>query len=166
MFVSAWITDTLGLHPGFGAFLAGAVLPRHALTQRIKAAIEPLTLSLLLPVFFVYSGLNTSVDLMNTPLRWAIFGLIVLAASAGKGITCGLVARYWLPRAEAAAMGVLMNTRGLMELITANVGLERGLITPLLFAILILMALVTTMLTPPLLHRFYLSGRPGRNGAR
>jgi Kef-type K+ transport system membrane component KefB len=117
---------------------------------------------LLLPIFFVYSGLNTRLALVNTPTLWLITGLIIVLALVGKGVACALTARLsqysWR---ESATIGALMNARGLIELIVLNIGLEARIITPSLFTMLVLMALLTTLLASPLYQ--WLSGRRATN---
>ena len=147
----AWYTDLIGIYAVFGGFVAGAVMPRGDFAREIHQRTEMLTTSLLLPIFFVFSGLNTKIGLVNTPQLWALTGLVVLLAIVGKGLACALAARAggetWR---DAWTIGTLMNARGLMELIILNVGLDRGVITPTLFTIMILMAVVTTVMASPL----------------
>ncbi|MCA9055558.1 MAG: cation:proton antiporter, partial [Planctomycetaceae bacterium] len=113
--------------------------------------IQPLTVALLLPLFFTYSGLNTRIGLLNTAPLWGFCGLVLLAAVIGKGVACWLAARACgLPQREALGIGALMNARGLMELIIINIGLQRGVISPELFAMLVIMAVVTTLMASPL----------------
>ncbi|MCK0177449.1 cation:proton antiporter [Mycolicibacterium sp. F2034L] len=167
LMLCAWFTDTIGIHAIFGAFILGAALPSGAFAQRLTTTIEPLTTRLLLPLFFVYSGLNTEIGLVNTPGLWAVtLGLIVVAI-AGKGVACAVAARLSkVPLRESVALGSLMNARGLIELILLNIGLEAGIITPTLFTILVLVAIVTTLMASPLFE--YACGRqePRMNGAR
>jgi K+:H+ antiporter len=147
----ALLTDAFGLYTVFGAFVAGLVMPREGFAVAVAEKTQLLVTSVLLPVFFVYSGLNTRIGLVNTAELWRLTGVVVLLAVAGKGVACALAARAggegWR---EAAIIGALMNARGLMELILLAVGLEHGVITPTLFTILALMAVVTTLLTSPL----------------
>jgi Kef-type K+ transport system membrane component KefB len=153
MALGAWCTDALGLHAVFGAFVMGAVIPR-SLTGLVVARIQPLTVTLLLPLFFTYSGLNTRIGLLNEPAHWLWCGLVLVVAVLGKGVACWLAARATgVPSREALGIGVLMNARGLMELIIINIGLQRGIISPELFAILVLMAVVTTLMASPLFDR-------------
>ena len=150
MFCS-WVTDSIGIYAVFGAFVLGAVMPRGPLSRAITERLEPLVTSFLVPLFFVYSGLNTQIGLLDSPLLWAVTLLVVLAACLGKGVACWAAARLSGSSAyEALALGVLMNARGMMELIILNIGLERGIITPTLFAIMVLMAIATTLITVPL----------------
>jgi Kef-type K+ transport system membrane component KefB len=152
-FVSAWAAELIGIHALFGAFLAGAVMPREpgfarALTQKL----EDLVVVVLLPLFFAFTGLRTSVRLLGAPGLWLSAALVLVCAIAGKLGGSALAARSCgMPWREAAGVGVLMNTRGLMELVILNVGLDIGVISPALFTMMVLMALVTTAMTSPLL---------------
>jgi len=159
---SAWFTDVIGIYAVFGAFLAGTAMPRGRFAAEMRGKIEPLTTALLLPLFFVYSGLNTRIMLVNTPRLWLVTGLVVLLAVVGKGLACTLAARWaGEPWHEAATIGTLMNARGLMELIILNVGLQAGIIGPTLFTIMVLMAIITTLMASPLFELIY-----GRHLAR
>ncbi|QLE57466.1 cation:proton antiporter [Nostoc sp. TCL26-01] len=148
----AWFTDVTGIYAIFGAFILGAVTPRGEFGEQIRQYTEFLTTSFLLPIFFVFSGLNTQIGLVNTPILWGITILIVAIAIIGKGVACMLAAKLakenWR---ESAVIGTLMNARGLMELIILNIGLEQGVITPTLFTIMVIMAIVTTLMASPLL---------------
>lgn len=145
------------------AFAAGLVLPRGGAVDRLRERVEPLTTRWLLPVYFVCSGLNTRLDLLAGPRLWGIFLLVLAAASAGKAGACWLAARAGgRPPAESAAVGVLMNARGLMELVILNMGLAHGLITPVLFTMMALMAVATTFAAAPL---YELTRRLGARGA-
>lgn len=151
----AWVTDVLGLHAVFGSFLMGTAMPRGRISQALAARIEPLTVSLLLPLFFTYSGLSTRIGLLDSDGRWLGVGLVLLAAIVGKGAACWASAlATGLPNREALGIGALMNARGLMELIIIQIGLQRGLITPTLFAALVLMAILTTLMASPLFRSF------------
>jgi Kef-type K+ transport system membrane component KefB len=153
MAFGAWFTDKIGLHAVFGAFIAGAVMPRTVARDTI-ARVQPLAVSLLLPLFFTYSGLNTKIGLLNTPFLWLICGAVLFAAVAGKGVACWLAARATgVPHREALGIGILMNARGLMELIIINIGLQRGIISEGLFATLVIMAVVTTLMASPIFDR-------------
>jgi Kef-type K+ transport system membrane component KefB len=151
--LSAWITEQIGIHAIFGAFMAGAVMPRRPETQRgIHERLESAVLTFLLPVFFVVVGLSTRVDLLDSWYLWGVTLLVIVTAIAGKWGGSMLAARItgenWQ---DAAAIGVLMNTRGLTELVILSVGLELGVITTTLFTIMVLMALVTTLMATPAL---------------
>jgi Kef-type K+ transport system membrane component KefB len=151
LMLCAWFTDFIGIYAVFGAFILGTVMPRGKFAQQVHAQTESLTTSLFLPVFFVFSGLNTQIGLVNTPQLWLIATLIIVIAILGKGIACMLAARVagenWR---DAAIIGSLMNARGLMELIILNIGLEQQVITPTLFTIMVIMAIITTLMTSPL----------------
>jgi Kef-type K+ transport system membrane component KefB len=154
--LGAWFTDLVGIYSVFGAFMLGAAIPRGVLTRDLQHRIEPLTTALLLPFFFVYSGLNTRLALVNTVWLWTVAGAVFVAACAGKGVACWLAARATgASRRDALGVATLMNARGLMELILLNIGLQRGLITPTLFTILVLMAIGTTLMTGPLFSYVY-----------
>lgn len=153
LMLGAWFTDAVGIYAVFGAFLLGAAMPRGLLTERLKSFIEPLTTNFMLPLFFIYSGLNTKLGLVSTVPMLLVALLILLIACAGKGIACYLAARLnGEDNRKAAAIGTLMNARGLMELIILNIGLERGLITPTLFTIMVVMAIVTTLMATPIFN--------------
>ena len=151
MSLAAWFTDLIGLHAVFGAFVMGAVMPRDVMARDLIARIQPLAVALLLPLFFTYSGLNTKIGLLDSAWLWGMCGLVLMAAVLGKGVACWLAARATgLPNREAIGIGVLMNARGLMELIIINIGLQRGIISEGLFAILVVMAVITTLMASPL----------------
>ena len=154
---SAGATDWLGVHALFGAFFAGFIMPRHeSLTRALSEKVEPLVVALLLPIFFGLSGLRTSISLVSGAEMWVYCGLILLVAVAGKlggsMLTARLTGMSWR---EAGAIGVLMNTRGLMELVVLNIGLELGLISSTVFSMMVLMAVITTLMTSPLLALIY-----------
>jgi len=151
---SALATEWLGVHLVFGAFLAGAIAPRgSACLQRVATRLELLTVVLLLPIYFALTGLRTSVSVLAGTGIWAYCALIVAAAITGKLGGCIAAMRCsgsdWR---TAAAVGTLMNTRGLMELVILNIGLDSGIISSSLFTIMVLMAVATTMMTGPLLQ--------------
>ncbi len=150
----AWLTDAIGIYAIFGSFLAGLNMPKDkAFITKIRNALEPITINLLLPLFFVYSGLNTQLSLINSFLLILVTLFIILVACLGKGLACTLAAKYagetWK---NASLIGILMNARGLMELIILNIGLEHHLITPTLFSMLVMMAIITTFIASPLFH--------------
>ena len=159
---SAWTTETLGIHALFGAFLAGAVMPRErGLVQALEGKLTDLVMVLYVPLYFAYSGLRASVRLVGGSGEWLAFGLIMAAAVGGKFGGSAVAARATgLPWREAGALGILMNTRGLIELVALNVGLDLGAISSTLFSMLVLMALATTLMTTPLLEWLYLSRQP------
>lgn len=150
---AAWYTDKVGIYAVFGAFVLGTAMPRGEIARRIEKQVEPLTVNLLLPLFFVYSGLNTRIGLVNSFALWGLALLVLLAATLGKGGACYAAARFsGEPHREAVGIGALMNARGLMELIILNIGLERGVITPTLFSIMVVMAIVTTLTALPVFN--------------
>lgn len=154
MALGAFTTDRLGLHAVFGGFLMGSAIPRGVMTRDATTRMEPLTVALLLPLFFTFSGLNTRIGLLNTTEGWIGCLLVMTAAMLGKGVSCWLAARATgVPNREAMGIGVLMNARGLMELIIINIGRERGVISDELFAMLVIMAIVTTLMASPIFDR-------------
>jgi Kef-type K+ transport system membrane component KefB len=156
LMICAWYTDAIRLYAVFGAFILGTAMPRGIFAREVQSRLEPLTTNFLLPLFFVYSGLNTRIGLVNSKAMWGVAVLIFLAACFGKGIGCWLAARLsGEDNRDSMAIGTLMNARGLMELIILNIGLERGLITPTLFTIMIIMALVTTLMASPVFEFIY-----------
>lgn len=161
MALGAWFTDLIGLHAVFGAFVMGAAMPRGIFARDLIARIQPLTVALLLPLFFTYSGLNTRIGLLNTGFLWLMCGAVLAAAVLGKGVACWLAARVTgFSHREALGIGALMNARGLMELIIINIGLQRGVISEGLFATLVIMAVVTTLMASPFFERLVGSGAP------
>jgi Kef-type K+ transport system membrane component KefB/nucleotide-binding universal stress UspA family protein len=155
--LSAWATELIGIHALFGAFILGAIIPKtEGLPQLLADKLEDLVVVLLLPLFFAYSGLRTQIGLLSGAGDWVICGLIIVIACVGKFggsvVAARLTGMRWR---EASALGVLMNTRGLMELIVLNIGLDLGVISPKLFTMMVLMALVTTFATSPLLEWIY-----------
>jgi Kef-type K+ transport system membrane component KefB len=153
---SGLITEWLGVHVLFGAFLAGAVMPKdRRFTEHLAERLQPITMVLLLPLFFAFNGLRTSIGLVRGSM-WFYCAVIIAVAVAGKFGGSMLGARLsGLPWRESAALGALMNTRGLMELVILNIGLDIGVISPALFSLMVIMALVTTFMTAPLLHWIY-----------
>jgi Kef-type K+ transport system membrane component KefB len=154
---SALITELIGIHLIFGAFLLGAAMPKNEdLVRELAVKTEDFVLIFLLPIFFAYSGLKTQIGLLNRPELWLLCALILGVAIAGKYIGTYVAARVsGISKREASALGWLMNTRGLTELIVLNIGLELGVISPLIFTMLVIMALVTTFMTSPLLEWTY-----------
>lgn len=157
VFVSSFTTELIGIHALFGAFLFGAILPKNGtMASALAEKIEDVVVVVLLPLFFAYSGLRTQIGLLDSAGSWAITGAITIVACVGKFGGSAVAARVTgIPWREASAIGILMNTRGLMELIVLNVGLELGVISPTLFTMMVLMALATTFMTTPLLHVVY-----------
>jgi Kef-type K+ transport system membrane component KefB len=154
MLLSALATEFIGIHAIFGAFLLGAVIPHDsAVAKALTRKLEELVTIILLPAFFAFSGMRTQINLLAGLEHWLLGGLIILIATLGKFGGTTLAARWTgLGWHDAAALGILMNTRGLMELIVLNVGLDLKVISPTLFAMMVLMALVTTLATTPVLH--------------
>lgn len=165
--VSAAITEYLGIHALFGAFLLGVVMPRDKEFQEaLTARLEDFVVLLLLPLFFAFTGLRTQIGLVNGAVMWGYCGLIILVAVAGKlGGTLVAARASGSSWREAGAVGILMNTRGLMELVVLNIGLDIGVISPALFAMMVLMALTTTLMTTPLLELVLPESRPARRPA-
>lgn len=153
LLVSAWSTEIIGIHALFGAFMAGVIMPPNLNFRNIFIEkVEDIALVLLLPLFFVFTGLRTQIGLLNTPGLWELCGVVILVAVTGKLAGSALAARFvgqsWH---NSLTIGALMNTRGLMELVALNIGYDLGVLSPEMFAILVLMALVTTFITGPAL---------------
>ncbi len=154
--LGAWCTDILGIYAVFGAFVMGVAVPRGFLADRLRRAIEPITVALLLPLFFTFSGLNTRLDLLDSPRLWFVSAVVLGAACLGKGVACWAAARWQGEESRTAlAVGSLMNARGLMELIILNIGLQRGIITPTLFSVFVIMAIATTLMAAPAFEWVY-----------
>jgi len=154
LIISSYATEVIGIHALFGAFMAGAIMPDNVNFRNIFIEkVEDVSLVLLLPLFFVFTGLRTEIGLLNDPYLWKITGLIILVAVVGKFIGSALTARFvgqnWK---DSLSIGALMNTRGLMELIVLNIGYDLGVLTPEIFAMAVIMALVTTFMTGPALN--------------
>lgn len=168
LLLSSWIANAIGIHVIFGAFLAGTVMPRsHLFAKEIIHRLEDLTVLLLLPIFFVIVGLSTRIDLLDRGALWLVTALVVLLAIAGKfgatllaGRATGEEWRF------AAGLGLLMNTRGLTEIVILSVGRTLGVISPVLFTVMVLMALATTFMATPLLLWLFPDGHPERATAR
>jgi Kef-type K+ transport system membrane component KefB len=149
--LAAGAMDVIGIHAVFGGFLLGAVMPRGRFAEEVKRQIEPFTVVVLLPLFFTFSGLNTRLTLLNDVGLIGVTAIVLVASVLAKGGGCYLAARLsGQDHGSALALGGLMNSRGLMELIIINIGLQRGVISPTLFSILVLMALITTIMASPL----------------
>lgn len=164
LIASSTLTELIGIHALFGAFLFGAILPKEGkLAERLIEKLETVSVVLFLPLFFAYSGLRTQIGLVTQPDEWLVTGALILVATIGKFGGSAIAARATgLRWREASALGILMNTRGLMELIVLNVGLDLGVISPTIFTMLVIMALVTTFATTPVLRWVY----PDRELAR
>jgi K+:H+ antiporter len=152
LLLSSLATEAIGIHAIFGAFLLGAVIPhRSAVARALTEKLEDFIVVLLLPVFFAFTGLRMQIGLIRG-VQWLVCGLIILVASLGKFSGTALAARLTgLSWRDAASLGILMNTRGLMELVVLNIGLDLKVISPTLFAMLVLMAVATTFATTPIL---------------
>lgn len=153
LILSSFVTQVIGIHALFGAFLAGVVMPQLPHFRKlIIDKIEDVAVTLLLPLFFVFTGLRTEIGLLNTPYLWSICGIFILVAVTGKFVggafTARILGETWK---DSLSIGVLMNTRGLMELIVLNIGYEMGILPPPIFVMLVIMALVTTFMTTPAL---------------
>jgi Kef-type K+ transport system membrane component KefB len=165
--LSAYATEALGIHALFGAFFAGAVMPRAPHAERVVAEnIEPLVTALLLPLFFAFTGLRTSVQLISGTELWLQAALVLAVAVAGKGVGSALAARAmgtsW---SDACLIGTLLNTRGLVELVVLNIGLDLGILSPLLFSMMVIMTLVTTFATSPIVSIIRARTEPSRSPA-
>jgi Kef-type K+ transport system membrane component KefB len=161
LLLSALAAEWIGIHAIFGAFLLGAIIPHDAeVALDFRHKLEDIVKILLLPAFFAYTGMRTQIGLVSGAEAWLFTLGIVLVATLGKFGGTLFAARFtghdWR---LAASLGILMNTRGLMELIVLNIGLELGVISERLFAMMVIMALVTTLATTPVLH-FLTNARP------
>ncbi|MFV0469457.1 MAG: cation:proton antiporter [Dysgonomonas sp.] len=153
LLLSSFVTETIGIHALFGAFMAGAIMPDNINFRKIFIGkIEDVALVLFLPIFFVISGLRTEIGLINDPGLWEITGIIILLAIIGKFVGSALAAKFvgqnWR---DSLTIGALMNTRGLMELVALNIGYELGVLKAEIFAMMVIMALVTTFMAGPIL---------------
>lgn len=154
--LSAWVTEKIGIHALFGAFMMGAIMPKGTqFVRMLSDKIEDFTVTFLLPVFFANAGLKTQIGLLKEPGLWMQTGLIIVVATAGKFGGSAIAGRIsGMGWRDASIIGILMNTRGLMELVILEIGLVEGVLTPTVFAMMVIMALVTTGMTSPLLHLF------------
>ena len=153
LFLSALFTEAIGIHALFGAFLAGVIMPAQISFRKLLATkIEDISLVVLLPLFFAFTGLKTQIGLLNEGNLWIVCGLIILVAVVGKFGSSLVAAKFtgqsW---SDSFAIGALMNTRGLMELIVLNIGYDLGILSPTVFTMMVLMALITTFMTCPAL---------------
>lgn len=154
IFICAWITEIIGVHAIFGSFILGIIVPRrnhvaHAMIERI----EDLVVVILLPLYFTFSGLRTDIGSLSNGKSWGLVVLVITTACVGKIAGATLAAKLlknsWR---ESFTVGILMNTKGLVELIVLNVGLDVGVLNTEVFTIFVIMALITTFMTTPLLH--------------
>ncbi len=154
LLLSTLATEAAGIHAIFGAFLLGAVIPHDSrLARDLTHKLEDLVVVLFLPAFFAFTGMRTEIGLVHGAAEWLLCGVIILTASLGKFGGSYVAARLTgLDRRDAASLGILMNTRGLMELIVLNLGLDLGILSPTLFTMLVIMAVVTTVATTPILQ--------------
>ena len=167
MLAASWTTERLGVHALFGAFMAGLVMPKHErMIAEIVERIESLSLALLLPLFFALTGLRTRVDLLSGRSMWgytlAIVATAVLGKLAGATFAAKATGMNWK---DSVGLGVLMNTRGLVELVILNAALDLGVLSPALFTMMVVMALVTTFMTTPILIAMKIQPHT-RTGAR
>jgi Kef-type K+ transport system membrane component KefB len=165
-FTSALITEVIGIHALFGAFIAGVVMPaKPEFRDYLKVRLENFSSVFLLPLFFAFTGLRTQIGLINTVENWMFWLLITFIATFGKlggsMFAARLTGMNWI---DSFSLGALMNTRGLMELIAINIGYDLGILSPPIFAMLVLMALVTTFMTGPLLTFTDSLRRPSPSG--
>ncbi|MGX1754725.1 cation:proton antiporter [Sphingobacterium sp. NPDC055346] len=156
LLVSSYLTEVIGIHALFGAFMAGAIMPENSRFRNIFIEkVEDVALVLLLPLFFVFTGLRTEIGLLNEPYLWKVTGWIILVAVVGKFVGSSLAAKFmgqnWK---DSLTIGALMNTRGLMELIVLNIGFDLGVLNAEIFAMMVIMALVTTFMTGPAIDLF------------
>lgn len=159
---AAFAMDAVGMHAVFGGFLLGVVMPRGVFAEGLRRQLEPVTVVLLLPMFFAFSGLNTQLTLVDNLGLLGVTLAILAASVLAKGGACWAAARLTgQDNPTALGIGALMNARGLMELIIINIGLQRGIIGPALFSILVLMAILTTLMASPLFELVY--GRRARS---
>jgi Kef-type K+ transport system membrane component KefB len=154
--LGAWTTDAIGIHAVFGGFLLGVAMPRGLFTRELTRQLESFAVVFLLPMFFTFSGLNTRLDMVNNLQMLLIALVILIAAILGKAGACWAAARLnGEDNRTALAVGILMNARGLMELIILNIGLQKGIIEPAFFSMMVLMAIVTTLMASPVFEWVY-----------
>jgi Kef-type K+ transport system membrane component KefB len=165
VFISAWITELLGVHALFGAFLAGTIMPREV-THSLASHVRGVTSIVFLPLFFAVTGLRTNIGGLATASLWMCCLLVLVVAVAGKfggaAVSAAALRFGWR---DSLAIGALMNTRGLMEMVVVNVGLEIGVVSPSLYTMIVIMALVTTAMTTPILERLRASSPLGLDGS-
>lgn len=151
LIISSYLTEIIGIHALFGAFMAGAIMPDSSKFRKIFIdKVEDLSLIVLLPLFFVFTGLRTQIGLLNDISLWQITGIVILVSVVGKFFGSAFAAKFvgqsWK---DSLSIGALMNTRGLMELVVLNIGYDLGVLTPEIFAMFVIMALFTTFMTGP-----------------
>jgi len=157
LLLSSAVTEFIGIHALFGAFVLGVIFPRDgSWAPSLREKLEAVSVILLMPLFFAYSGLQTEIALLSEPREWVVAIALLVCATLGKFGGTAIAARVTgLGWREAGAVGILMNTRGLMELVVLNIGRELGLIPPAVFSMLVVTALVTTVATVPVLRWLY-----------
>jgi Kef-type K+ transport system membrane component KefB len=153
LLISSYVTELIGIHALFGAFMAGAIMPENMRFRSIFIEkVEDVSQVMLLPLFFVFTGLRTQIGLLNDPYLWKVCGLIIAVGVVGKFVGSALTARFvgqnWR---DSLTIGALMNTRGLMELIVLNIGYDLGVLSTEIFSMMVIMALATTFMTGPVL---------------
>eukprot|EP01122_Echinamoeba_exundans_P014492 TRINITY_DN657_c0_g1_i2.p1 TRINITY_DN657_c0_g1~~TRINITY_DN657_c0_g1_i2.p1 ORF type:complete len:679 (+),score=133.92 TRINITY_DN657_c0_g1_i2:535-2571(+) len=155
--MASWVTDYIGLHSIFGAFIFGVILPREGpFLVQIAEKLEDVVLALFLPIYFITSGLKTDIGSLTDGKAWGFVVLVTVVAAGSKIIGCGITARICgMTAREALTLGVMMNSKGLVELIVLNIGYDYGIISRQVFTIMVIMALVTTFITAPLVHWLY-----------
>jgi len=159
--LACWAMDSIGIHAVFGGFLLGTAMPRGFFATELKKQLEPFAVVFLLPMFFTFSGLKTQLDVVTNPDLLLVTLVVLVASIGGKGIACWAAARLsGEDNRTALAIGTLMNSRGLMELIIINIAREKGIIEQTLFSMLVVMAIVTTLMASPLFELVY--GRHAR----
>jgi len=151
---SAYIAELIGIHALFGAFIAGVIMPQNiTFRQKITEKLEDISVLILLPIFFAFTGLRTQIGLLNDREAWSTFGIVLVVAISGKfggsALAAKITGQDWK---SSIKIGALMNTRGLMELIVLNIGYDLGILSPQIFAMMVLMALATTLITGPSLN--------------
>ena len=154
--LGAWAMDSVGIRAVFGGFLLGIAMPRGLFVRELQKQLEPFAVVFLLPMFFTFSGLNTRLDMVNSWQMLLVAVVALVASCLGKGVACWAAARFHgEDNRTAMAVGALMNARGLMELIILNIGLQKGIIQPALFSMMVLMAIVTTLMASPVFELVY-----------
>jgi Kef-type K+ transport system membrane component KefB len=154
LLLSAFVTELIGIHAIFGAFLFGAIISSEGLvTKDLTHRLEDFVRVLFLPAYFAFTGMRTEIGLVSSLNDWMICGLLILVATVGKFGGTFVAAKFaGYTKRQSAMLGILMNTRGLVELIVLNIGLDLKVISPRLFAMMVIMALVTTFMTGPILE--------------
>jgi Kef-type K+ transport system membrane component KefB len=167
LLAASWTTERLGVHALFGAFMAGLVMPRNErMIADMVDRIESLSLALLLPLFFALTGLRTRIDLLTDKSIWGYAAAIIATAVVGKLAGAAFTARATgMKWKDSFSLGVLMNTRGLVELVILNAGLDLGILSPALFTMMVVMALTTTFMTSPLLSAMKIRGDGGETAS-